>query len=346
MSSMIAPPSRLLLQPSRLAMHSTQRQLSDAQAEASTGRYANLPLALGSDIGSDIGLRLQLAGFEQDLDNAKQAKAKAGVLQTSLSSLTELTSGFRSTLTGARGSASGQSLAANAAAMALASMRETLNTTYDGQYLFAGLNFATAPINGYDDGPRDAIVSAFTSDFGFPPDDPAAASLSPAQISDFLDGNFKSLFEGVAWSTDWSNAADETVKVRLGSDEEIDAAASTNAPFAQKMAAAFGMIDVLGRGKLSQGALQTVIDKSLSLVSEAQVAIGDEQSRIGAGENRIAAATTNLAARKDRFASSLQTLEGVDSYEAATRINLLMSQLEASYSLTARISKMNLLSYI
>jgi flagellar hook-associated protein 3 FlgL len=36
----------------------------------------------------------------------------------------------------------------------------------------------------------------------------------------------------------------------------------------------------------------------------------------------------------------------VDSYEAATRINLLMSQLETSYALTGRISRMSLLSYI
>lgn len=346
MTAMIATPSRLLLQPSRLAMAAAQKQLTAAQTEASTGRHADVTLALGSRAGSDIGLRIQLATVEKDIGAATQAKVKAGVLQTSLSYLTEMTNGFRSALTGARNSAGGRNVAANAAASALASMRETLNTAYDGQYLFAGVNATTAPINGYAGGPHAEIISAFTAEFGFPPDDPAAAALTPTQINDFLSGSFNDLFEGASWNANWSNAADETVTVRLGGGEPVDTATSANAPFARKMAAAFSMIDVLGRGQLGQAALQTAIDSSLALVSAAQADIGGEQARIGAGESRIAATTENFETRKERLTSSIQSLEGVDSYEAAARVNVLMTELEASYALTARISKMSLLSYL
>ena len=224
-------------------------------------------------------------------------------------------------------------------------MREVLNTAFDGQYLFGGMNSGVAPIKDYAAGPRGAIETSFAAEFGFPPDDPTASSLTPQQIQSFLNGSFNNLFEDPAWSTDWSSASNDMPKTRIG-DEKIDAAASGNAPFARKMAAAFAMIDVLGRGQLGRATLETAIDMSLAKVAESQADIGAEQARVGAGESRLAATAAGLDERKTRFASSIQELEGVDSYEAATRVNMLMSQLEASYALTARISRMSLLSYI
>jgi flagellar hook-associated protein 3 FlgL len=74
--------------------------------------------------------------------------------------------------------------------------------------------------------------------------------------------------------------------------------------------------------------------------------VGAEQARIGTGQSRLKLASGSLDASKVRLTSAIQALESVDSYEAATRINLLMSQLETSYALTGRISRMSLLSYI
>ncbi len=51
---------------------------------------------------------------------------------------------------------------------------------------------------------------------------------------------------------------------------------------------------------------------------------------------RIRAATTE----------AIGAMESVDPYEAATRVNILMTQLESSYAVTGRISRMSLLNYI
>lgn len=339
-------PSRLLLQPMRFGMAAAQGQLRDAQIEASSGRHADMAVTLGSGTGNDVALRLQLAGTSNDLNRAEQAKIMASALQESLSTLSELAGQFRSTLTGARSNTNARSIAVAAATSALASMQATLNTNFEGQYLFGGLNSETPPMNDYANGPRQAILSAFTAEFGFPPDDPAAAALTPSQVTSFLSGRFDDLFKATAWAPTWSNAADETPVTRLGHGEEINTAATANQPFAKKLAAAFSLIEVLGKGALSRSALEAGIDTSLSLVSEGQLAVGDEQTRIGMGESRLASATLSLKAREVHFTSAIEGFEGVDSYEAATRVNVLMSQLEASYALTARISKMSLLSYI
>jgi flagellar hook-associated protein 3 FlgL len=44
----------------------------------------------------------------------------------------------------------------------------------------------------------------------------------------------------------------------------------------------------------------------------------------------------------DIFKTFLNELEGVDPYEASTRVNALISQIETSYALTARIQQLSL----
>ena len=39
-------------------------------------------------------------------------------------------------------------------------------------------------------------------------------------------------------------------------------------------------------------------------------------------------------------------LEGIDPYEASTRISNLLTQIETSYALTARIQQLSLIDYI
>lgn len=339
-------PSQLLLHPSRRAMANAQRQLIDAQVEVSTGRHANAMLTLGADTGVDISLRLQLSSAEHSLDIAKNAQVRAGVVQSSLSHLSKLADTYRSTLMGSRSAAGGQDMVLSAARDALDVLQATLNSSHDNQFIFGGLNSGTRPIADYSGTPRNSIIAAFEEEFGFPPDDPAASTLGASEIDAFIDGRFQALFENASWATTWSSATDEIPSTRLGSAGKIEVSCSIHAGFAQKMAAAFSMIDVIAESRLGQAALQATIDRSLVLIGEAESSIIMEQSRIGTGERRLKDAIIELEARRDHFTSSISALEGIDSYEAAARVNRLITELEASYALTARISKMSLLSYL
>jgi flagellar hook-associated protein 3 FlgL len=42
----------------------------------------------------------------------------------------------------------------------------------------------------------------------------------------------------------------------------------------------------------------------------------------------------------------IQKLEGADPYEASTRVSTLMTQIETSYALTARIQQLSLAKYL
>lgn len=339
-------PSRMLLLPPRLAMAESQKRLATAQVEAATGRHDDIGLSLGVRTGFDIGLRLHLSALEKGLDGARQAALRADTLQNALSSINGLVERFRSTITGARTAESGRSLSASFARTALDTLHDTLSVTYDGQYLFGGLATDISPLNAYADGPRQAVLDAFQTEFGFAPTDPATEGISATQLDAFLDGAFSNLFSATGWSGTWSNAADAVPRFRLPSGDSLGLSTSANEAFSRTLTQAFTMIEVLGGSKISAATFQNVTDRALALVSEAQLKSTDEQARIGIGQDRLKAAQTALEQSKSTTTSAISALEDVDPYEAATRVNLLMTQLEGAYALTGRISKMSLLSYI
>ena len=346
MNALNAIPTRLLLQPSRVGIADGQRRLSEAQAESASGRHYDVGLALGSQTGRDIDTRLRLTSIDQDVTRANMASARAEAVQASLSTLSNLAAGFRSTLTAARTSENGHSLSASLARSSLDSLRQSLSVSQDGQYLFSGLATDKAPLNAYEDGPRQAVIDAFQASFGFPPDDPAAAGLSSTDVTNFLDGPFAALFSGTSWASTWSQATDEAPVFRLQSGPPLTLTTTANASFSQTLAQAFTIMDVLGSSKINATAFISAVDTSLTLVSEAQVKVGQEQAQIGIGQGLLKDSLFTLQQRKPALMSLLSDLEGVDPYDAATRVNLLMTQLESSYALTGRISRMSLLSYL
>jgi flagellar hook-associated protein 3 FlgL len=48
----------------------------------------------------------------------------------------------------------------------------------------------------------------------------------------------------------------------------------------------------------------------------------------------------------DILTNHIGTLEGVDPYEASTRLSSLLTQVETAYAMTARIQKLTLLNYL
>lgn len=339
-------PSRLLVQASRYSTSQSQARLEKAHVEATTGRHADMGLALGGRTGSSLHMRIELSAAEISITGVKQAAAKADITQTALSALNSLSDRFRSTLVAARNGENGRSIATAAAASSINAMQDVLAASYDGQYLFSGLNVEAPPLKTYQDGPRLAVSAAFEAEFGFPPDDAAAISLTKAQIGSFIEVALSDLFHGAGWAAEWSNATDATPGFRLSPSQNLSLSTSTNAEFSRKLAQSLSIIDVLGASQISTGAFEAAVDAALSRVSETQIAIGREQARIGVGQAALKDAEPLLTGRKNSLTSSIQALESVDSYEVATRVTLLMTQLESSYALTARIGRMSLLTYI
>lgn len=339
-------PTSLLHTASSASVARMQGELARLQREVSTGRHDDLGLALGTATAKDISLRIHLSDVEFNAAQAEQAQPKAQVVQSSLDSISKLAKNFFEAVSGARGAADGQRLAVSAAKAALSSLRDILNTSYAGQYIFGGQNSAIPPMSDPLSGTADAAIdAAFQSEFGMARNDPAVSSITGPAMDAFVSGNYAQLFEQPSWSANWSSASDASVRQRVGATT-FDITANANSDFARSLTQAFSMVSSLGEGNLSQGAFEAALDKATELTLKAQSQLGSEQASIGVAQQRITDEISNLDLRKSALSKAINNLEAVDPYEAATAVNTLMTQLQSSYSITARISQLSLLNYL
>ena len=325
----------------------SQTELATAQVELASGRREDMGLALGHRTGRNIAWHEKILRLEAISDANGLAASRARLSQDTMTAIRTVAGTFLDTLAGARSAADGQDLAREAAKLALESLTDALNTSYNGQAIFGGINSAASPIAAYPASPAKAAVDgAFFAAFGVAQTDPAVSGISAASMQGFLDTQFANLFSNAAWSSTWSQASDTVLTSRIDADLSVSSSVSANAEPFRMLAKAFTMVLDLGAGNLNQQAFESIVDTALSAVTGAVAKLGDEQAKLGLAQSSIASAQERIGLKLTVLARDIQATESVDSYEAATRVNLLMTQLEASYSLTGRIGRLSLLNYL
>jgi flagellar hook-associated protein 3 FlgL len=188
------------------------------------------------------------------------------------------------------------------------------------------------------------LDEAFDAFFTFYPDDPPAANITAEKMNEFID---KYMAESLPtdW-TKWSNATDQPIISRISLNETAETSVSANSAGTQKLLIAAAMVSHFMPGNLSAAAKGALVDKASGLVSDALTDSAAQQADLGLTQNKVSNATDRIKSQVDLFQRNLQDLEGVDPYEASTRITSLLGQLEASYSLTARMQQLSLVNFL
>ena len=70
------------------------------------------------------------------------------------------------------------------------------------------------------------------------------------------------------------------------------------------------------------------------------------QGQAGFYANRIEQTSERLTTLIDEFTKQADEIAAVDPYEAATRLNSLLTQIETSYTLTGRLQQLSLMRFI
>jgi flagellar hook-associated protein 3 FlgL len=334
----------------RASIMKVQQQLSDAQKEMSTGRYADVGKVLGYNTGQVISLRQQHTRLQTIVDTNKTVSSRMEVTQNALQSLIDNAQAFVKQLISSRNGSATSSVAQTDAQTGLNTFIDTMNTTYAGGYVFAGVNTDAKPIAGYYTTPASAsqqsVGNAFLAQFGIAQSDPAAQNITAANMQTFLDNSFSALFADPAWSADWSSASNQNIRNRISSNELIETSVSANEDAFRKLAKAYSMVADLGVTNLSDATFQKVADVAIGEATSAIEQLGGLQSRVGVAQQRVTDASERLSLQVDILNNQVTSLEGVDPNEAASRVTALMTQLESSYSLTGRLMKLSILDYI
>ncbi|TPL59924.1 flagellar hook-associated family protein [Mesorhizobium sp. B2-4-2] len=326
-----------------------QAELVKATKESSTGRVADVGLALGGRTAQSVTFSRDLDRLNVIIDSNGLVAARLSSTQTSLGQLSSVAQTLLSSLTTSTSGDSSANLTQSAGKTAVQQLASILNTSVNGEYLFAGTNTDVKPINDFTAAgspAKAAFDASFVANFGFTPDDPAAANITAAQMDDFITNDVEPQFFGSGWQANWSNATDQQIVSRIALNETTATSTSANSDGIKKLAMAAAMVSSLMSTNISQAAKDTTVGRSQSLVGEALSGIGQVQSETGIVQKRVSDAVDRMKTQVDLFERHILDLEAVDPAEAATRVADLTQHIETSFALTARLQQLSLLNYL
>lgn len=341
--------SSLMLSSSlRYSITNNQSALSKASTEATTGRFADVGLQLGATTGGDVTLRADMSFADQLVDTNGLVSGRLDVTQDRITQLGSTASDFLKSLIAARSTTDGGRIILPPASANLQDLIGSLNVSYNGSYLFSGINTQNTPITAYTTGSasKNQVDSDFLSTFGFSQSSASVSSITPAQMQTFLDTTFDAEFATPAWNTNWSSATDQTMQSRISTTEIADTSVSANQTGFRKLAEAYTMMSDLGNINLDQTTFQTVVDKAIGLVGSAITDLATLGGNVGVVQQRITSATDKLNAQKDILNNQIVNIEKVDPAEASVRVNTLQTQIQTALALTSQLQKISLINYL
>lgn len=326
-----------------------QVDLVKAQKELDTGKVADIGLSLGANTSQSVNFHRDLERLNSIVDSNALVSSRLKATQDALGHIVDAAQALLSSMTVATSGDMPDRVAAESGRTALQSLTSLLNSSLNGEYLFAGTNTDVRPINDYSavaSPAKAAFDAAFLTHFGFTQMDPAAASISTADMDSFLTSSIEPQFLGAAWQANWSNATDQQIVSRIALNETTETSVSANQEGLRKLAMAATIVAEAFSGNLSAAAKNAAATKALALAGEAIASLGQLQSQTGIIQNRVANASERINTQVDLFERHIIDLEGIDPYEAANRVNDLMSHIQTSFALTARIQQLSLLNYL
>lgn len=325
----------------------TQRELADRQVELASGRHADSGIVNGRATAYALALSGGLSIGETQRSINMLHLERLSVQQSALQSVLDGAHEMTETVLGARTGDAGPELLANLGVSALGDLFNRMNVQSATIQVFGGQNTTTAPLG--DPGPggplMSAIEGAFQTRFGFAIGDPATATLDAAALTGFLDNEFAALFDGAGWSA-FSGATDEAPLLDIGSGRSARSGVTANDPALRTLAGAYAALAALAHSGLAPATIVALSDHTLGKVTEGIFELSKAQSRVGVAEGRIT--FVNAEIERDSLVSSraLLSLQQVDPFEVSARINVLLTSLETSYALTARLQGLSLLNYL
>ena len=299
--------------------------------------------------GETVSLARDVSRLNGIVDSNALVSSRLSSTQSILSQMTERAETLRSTLSAAAsGSVERGVVQADGAAM-LGLLTSTLNTSINGQYLFAGINTDVKPVADFSDpasANKVAFDTAFQAYFGFTQTDAAAATITSTQMDDFLTNVVEPQFLGAGWDTNWSSATDEAIVSRIALNETTETSVSANITGIRKLAMVAAITSELMQGPLNTGAMTALSERALTLVNEGIAEVTAQQTMTGVTQQRVTSASERIETQVNLFEQTISDLESVDPYEAATRVSALTSQIETAYALTSRIQQLSLLNFM
>jgi flagellar hook-associated protein 3 FlgL len=330
------------------AIAQADAQLTTLGTESATGQYADLGIQLGDASGYELSLR-NSDDLLQSITTANSIVG--GRLSTASDALTSIVSSARSAVSAlvswVPGAATGADLGATGDD-SIQSLAALANSSYDGQYVFGGINTGSKPMATFSAGSSaaSALDDAFETEFGFSLSSPGASAITATQMTSFLNGAFGDQFSGANWTTNWSSASSTNTTAEIAPGQTVQTSASLNNGGFQPVTQAYAMLSMFGDSSLSDSAKQAVVTAATSLLNQGLSQLTTVGVKIGTTQTEVTQANDDMSTQMNLLTNQIGGLDNVNAEKVATQLNSLTTQIEAAYQITAQLQKLSLAQYL
>ncbi len=334
-------------------------ELQKAGQELSTGRRADMFDDLGARAGVAITMRAREENTQAYITSNEVLENKLSAMLTSVDAIRDAVDDVLQTaiLNKESKTTGSESLQAQARA-AIEIVVGTLNTSFNGEHLFGGITSDVQPMTRW---------TATNSDTGFSPAEvfdnivgtgPNTAADAATMIAD-LDQIFQSTyttntsfnFEATFFSgtplEDGTGATNERISARIDLGQSLEYGVQANDPGLRDIIKGLGMLAAIDLDTMTDpDAYSDWMDGVVTALADGMENTLEISANIGFNQQIVDTAITRLEDISEVQLAQINTYESVDPYEAATRMTAFETQLQASYSVSSRLSGLTILNWL
>ncbi|KAJ57325.1 hypothetical protein ACMU_02155 [Actibacterium mucosum KCTC 23349] len=311
--------------------------LQTSTQELTTGVSADLGARLSGDFGPLSAMERSLATIQSYSVATTEARLTADAMQVALGNVTDNMRGLQEPLllAGSEPQATLIRTAGIDAQQKFAQAVSTLNSSVAGRSLFAGSATDTAALVD-----SETILAHLRALIGAQATADGVADAVNAWFHDAGGG-----FETVAYQ----GAAHAAGPMRLADDQILTLDITAESSGIRDVLAGLATAALLADDDLLEGdptQRSALAKHSAEALLSAEDTIASLRADLGAKQERIEDIEVQNATAVTALEIARADLIGVDPYEAATRLEALQTQIETLYTVTSRVSRLNLADFL
>ena len=313
-----------------------KQQMNGLAKELSSGLVSDPTMHLSGNFTHLADVKHKLQVLDSLRAGAEQGRRDTGLMQTALERFQSEAEQLSSTalLFGAPSGAMSISNLAGEARESLGAMLSALNTSFGGRSLFAGADVASPAVV-----PSDVFIAAVNA--------AVAGASTTADINTAMD-NFFDTPGGDFDTLIYQGSTTARASYPLGDGEAVTLDLRADDPAIRetlKQIAIAVVLDNAGHSLSGDDQANLALQVGEALLVE-QSALTGIRADLGFAESRIDRAATRHSAEISGLNLIQAELLAADPYETATELEAVQIQLETIYTLTSRMSRLNLVNFL
>ncbi|TDK50210.1 flagellin [Antarcticimicrobium luteum] len=333
--------------------------LQRAGQELATGVKADLFADLGPRAAIALTLRAREENTQTYITSNQLLDSKLEAMLASVDAVRgQANDVLKNTLVNASRPSTGANALQSQARAALESTIASLNISYNGDHLFSGTASDRAPLTRWEEAnantglsPQQALLDIVGSGPTTLPEveamiDKIDAFFDSSNTAD-PDRNYEATFFNGTPLLDASGGASNRVSARIDEGQKLVYGVQANDQAFRDTLKGLAMLSVTDVSEIDDEAVYARWMEAVNNALSDGIQGGlQSASAIGFNQQVVAVTQTQLNDMSLVQRTQISNYESVDPYEAATKVSNLETQLQASYSVTARLSQLTLLNYL